>query len=139
MIKKSPENKNIYRIDQYSQNGYRENHGWQVRLDWQAKKYSKFFRDSKFENKEDGRLTAIKYRDKLIIELEKKYGPRSNVSGGLNIHRIRLELPKNNRTGILGVNRTLQRQRNGNYSIRWQTTYPLISGKVQTDDQLLYH
>jgi HNH endonuclease len=131
MLKKSPELKNIFRIDQSAKNGYRENHGWQVRIGWYGEQHTKFFRDSKFANKEEGLRATKKYRNELTARLEKEIGPACDFKpGGVNVHKIKLTLPKNNKSGILGVTRLLTTQRNGARIPIWQASYPTLDGST---------
>ncbi len=131
MLKKSSDLKNIYRIDQYQKDGYHENHGWQVRLAWYGKQYTKFFRDSKFSSKEEGLKKTIMYRDNLISKLEKEIGPISEFKhSSENVHKIKLTLPKNNKSGILGVTRSMAKQRNGVRIPVWQSSYPTLDNQI---------
>ena len=131
MLKKTSDLKNIFRIDQFADDGYKGNHGWQVRLAWYGKQYTKFFRDSKFRDKEEGLRVTKLYRDNLIRRLEKEFGPKKKFKwSGQNIHKIKLTLPKNNKSGILGVTRSLSKQRNGAKIPTWQASYPTLNSKI---------
>lgn len=119
MIRKSSSLSGICRIDQYKEVRGKATHGWQVKIVRNSKQRTKFFSDSKYESKEFALEAAIKYRDNLLKEL------RTAISSS----KFTVSLPKNNTTGILGVNFGEHTERNGNKTEQWQASFPSPKGK----------
>lgn len=81
--------KDISRIDS------KKTHGWQVRITYQGKYYSKLFSDSLHGGRDKALERAILYRN----QLEKKIGrPRTD--------RVIVTKSPRNKTGVIGVRRT---------------------------------
>ncbi len=90
----------ISRIDHNS------THGYQVRVVREGKEHSKHFSDNKYGGKKAARKAAIDFERALIKALgPPKKGPRF--------------LPKNNKSGYLGVSKTRQYGRKGLYEDIW--------------------
>jgi len=105
-------------------------HGWQFRIERKEITERKFFRDSKYGSNDLALEAAKIYRNEFLeaaLELNISFG-----SSGVANRRARSVLPKNNTSGILGVNRTTLKERNGRKTPYWQTTYVLFSGEIKT-------
>jgi len=96
--------------------------GWQVRIEREKHHHSQLFSDNKYPSKEEALKAAIKYRDELLVKLGRTNRARAP--------RIVTTLLSNNTSGIVGVCRAEQHERNGNLSASWQTTYPSLDGKA---------
>ena len=102
--------------------------GWLVRISWypdanyeNRKWHSKLFAFRDFASNDDALAADQNYRDKWI---EENKGKRYLRSVGT---RFSPNLPRNNTSGIVGVNRSEKRKKSGPL---WQTTYPLPEGGV---------
>lgn len=102
--------------------------GWLVRISWypdanyeNRKWHSKLFAFRDYASNDDALAAAQNYRDKWI---EDNKGKRYLRSVGT---RFSPNLPRNNTSGIVGVNRSEKRKKSGPL---WQTTYPLPEGGV---------
>lgn len=109
-MNKKSKNKGISRIDSGS------THGWFVRGYRNAKVYSKLFSDKKCGGKQKAYNMAVSYRDDLIGEITqipKKARGRRIVTSD-----------RRNKTGVIGVCRTVKKSPNGNscdcYSVSWR-------------------
>ncbi|QLQ26192.1 MAG: HNH endonuclease [Dechloromonas sp.] len=103
--------------------------GWLVRISWypdanyeNRKWHSKLFAFRDFASNDDALAAARNYRDKWI---EENKGKRYLRSIGA---RFSPTLPRNNTSGIVGVNRSEKRKKSGPL---WQTTYPAPGGGVE--------
>ena len=103
--------------------------GWLVRISWypdanyeNRKWHSKLFAFRDFASNDDALAAARNYRDKWI---EENKGKRYLRSVGA---RFSPTLPRNNTSGIVGVNRSEKRKKSGPL---WQTTYPAPGGGVE--------
>lgn len=101
--------------------------GWLVRISWYPngryetrKWHGKLFAFRDFASHEAALAAAREYRDTWIEENKDKRYLR-----GIG-ERFSPTLPRNNTSGIVGVNRSNKTQKSGAH---WQTTYPLPSGK----------
>lgn len=102
--------------------------GWLVRISWypnesyeNRKWHSKLFAFQNFTSKEEALDAARSYRDKWIEENKGKRYLRTNGA------RFSPVLPRNNTSGIVGVNRSDKGYKSG---ALWQTTFPLPTGGV---------
>jgi len=102
--------------------------GWLVRISWypdgnyeNRKWHSKLFTFRDFASKDDALTAARNYRDKWIEENKGKRYLR-NIG-----ERFSPTLPRNNTSGIVGVNRSEKNRKSG---ALWQTTYPHPEGGV---------
>jgi len=117
---KPAENRNIFRLDT------NKTHGWQVRFIVNGDHRSKFFNDNKFGGSENALLEARKYRnekEESIFNERKAFGYNSRKY-------IYTDFVANNKTGILGVNRTTTKERSGKYSHHWQTAWRDADGNL---------
>lgn len=124
MAKYPAQYSNITRHDRPARPGRGVTSGWQVRIHRQQVEHSKFFSDSVYGSSELSLEAAKEFREGLY----KKFG-RTSTSGMMPFSDV---LPKNNTSGILGVNRSSSRQRNGAIKDYWQTTFPGPNGQVKT-------
>ena len=102
--------------------------GWLVRISWypdanyeHRKWHSKLFAFRDFESNDDALAAARRYRNGWI---EENKGKRYLRSIGA---RFSPTLPRNNTSGIVGVNRSEKNQKSG---ALWQTTFPSPTGGV---------
>lgn len=102
--------------------------GWLVRISWypdttyeNRKWHSKLFAFRDFASNDDALAAARNYRDEWI---EQNKGKRYLRSIGA---RFSPTLPRNNTSGIVGVNRGEKTRKSG---ALWQTTYPRPEGGV---------
>lgn len=99
--------KGISRIDS------RNTHGWFVRVFRNGHTHSKMFSDGVHGGREEALKMAKKYKD----EYEKNH-PRT-----LAATRLRLKMPRNNTSGVVGVSDTHVRSRSGEkfpcFSVSW--------------------
>jgi hypothetical protein len=112
--------KGVSRIDQPKKN----THGWYVRVSYNGQLHSKFFSDFKYDGKEKSLQEAISYRNKLETELGK---PRTD--------RVVVVKHPRNKTGMLGVQRTVRKQKKGNKVYYWSVyviTYQPEPGVVKS-------
>lgn len=127
MDEKPPELQNIFRLDKGVMIGPASRgatHAWQVRVLRDKKHYSKTFSDSKYGSPEASLEAAKIFRDGLFKDLGIDFGVGANV--------ISDTLPINNKTGILGVNRSETLESNAEIREVWQTTFPVEAGGVET-------
>lgn len=82
--------KGVSRIDQDAKN----HHGWYVRVRFNGKSLSKFFRDSAFGSRKQSLTAAVAYRDEAERELGR---PRTD--------RTVLVMSSRNSSGVVGVRR----------------------------------
>lgn len=81
--------KGVIRIDT------KRTHGWQVRVEWEGEKQSKFFSDHKYGGREKALHYALKYRDLLEADMGKPATERQIFSqsrsstGVLGVHKDR--------------------------------------------------
>lgn len=102
--------------------------GWQVRLTGRGNYLSKLFSDNVYGGKENALEAAFEFRDKALSERGDLLDNPSNR------FRVTLSsLPANNTSGILGVSRTISRERNGGTFPLWQTSYRLPNGNVKNN------
>lgn len=122
MQKKDKKMFGIFRIDTHPTGTKRAStNGWQVRLERGKQPYTQLFSDNKFASREEALEAAIKYRDELFEKLGKRKRARTSL--------IETTMQANNTSGIIGVCRTEQLERNGRLSASWQTTFPSLQGK----------
>jgi hypothetical protein len=100
--------------------------GWQVRFQRKSGYLSKFFSDSGFGGKEAALDAARAYRNDVLKARHEDLGQVLTQRMFILPH-----LPKNNTSGILGVNRSSRRERSGNVFSDWQSTYLDGNGKVR--------
>jgi hypothetical protein len=127
MDEKSPELRNIFRLDKGQTTGTASRgatHAWQVRVFREKKHRSKSFSDSKYGSPEAALEAAKLFRDELFKEL--------GINFGTGVHIITDTLPANNKSGILGVNRAESLESNAEIREVWQTAFPAESGGVET-------
>lgn len=127
MIGKLPELQNIFRLDKGQTTGPTSRgatHAWQVRVMRDRKHHSKTFSDSKYGSPEAALEAAKRFRDELFQKLGIDFGDSAYI--------ITDTLPINNKTGILGVNRSESIESNAEIREVWQTTFPVESGGVET-------
>jgi hypothetical protein len=127
MVEKLPELQNIFRLDKGQTTGPTSRgatHAWQVRVMRDKKHHSKTFSDSKYGSPEAALEAAKHFRDELFHKLGIDLGDTTFV--------ITDTLPMNNKTGILGVNRSESIESNAEIREVWQTTFPVKSGGVET-------
>lgn len=101
-------------------------HGWQFRIERKEITERKFFRDSKFGSNEKALAAAKEHRNQFLeaaTELSIRVGASRHTS---------TTLPASNTSGILGVNRSHSKERNGMKFPLWQTTYILPDGGIET-------
>lgn len=127
MANKSRDLQNIFRLDKWQMTGPSSRgatHAWQVRVLRDKKHHSKTFSDSKYGSSEASLEAAKKFRDELFNKLGIDFGETNFI--------ISDTLPINNKTGILGVNRSESLEPNAEIREVWQTTFPVESGGVET-------
>ena len=117
---KSKSHRNIFRVDTNN------THGWQVRYVVDKNHYSKLFSDKKYGGRDNALIEAKKYRDDLKILVKEKrekldLRPRKFIYS---------DFATNNKSGIIGINRTSTKERSGNYSHHWQTALIDAEGKL---------
>lgn len=102
--------------------------GWLVRISWypngryeSRKWHGKLFAFRDFASNDAALTAAREYRDRWIEENKDKRYLR-----GIG-ERFSPTLPRNNTSGIVGVNRGNKTKKSGEH---WQTTYPLPDGKI---------
>lgn len=101
-------------------------HGWQFRIERREITERKFFNDNIFGSNELALAAAKEHRNQFLevaTELSMLVASSSHA---------RTNLPSSNTSGILGVNRTYSKERNGMSFPLWQTTYILPDGEIQT-------
>lgn len=101
--------------------------GWQVRLNRKGNYLSKLFSDNVYGSKELAKIEAIIFRDQ---ELKARGEGLDTMNARVKV--ILSTLPSNNTSGILGVSRTIAKERNGGKFPLWQTSYINLEGKVKT-------
>lgn len=108
--------------------------GWFVRISWypnghyeNRKWHGKLFSFRDFASNDDALVAARKYRDKWIEENKSKRYLRSIGA------RFSPTLPRNNKSGIVGVNRSERIGKAGSLETCWQTTYPGPDKKVKNE------
>jgi hypothetical protein len=127
MFGKPRELQNIFRLDKGQMTGPTSRgatHAWQVRILHHKKHYSKTFSDSKYGSPEASLEAAKQFRHKLFQELGIDFGDATFA--------ISDNLPINNKSGILGVNRSESLESNAEIREVWQTTFPVELGGVET-------
>lgn len=127
MAEKPVELQNIFRLDKGQVTGKASRgatHGWQVRITRDKKNYSRSFADSIFGSPEASLEAAKKFRDERFEEL--------GIDFGSSVYIISDTLPVNNKTGILGVNRSETLESNAEIREVWQTTFPDGEDGVKT-------
>jgi hypothetical protein len=87
---------------------------------WHTKLFA--FRD--YPDRHSALLAAAKYRDMWFKEHE--HEARLRPLGA----RFGIKLPSNNKSGIVGVNRTERLTRSRSKEVQWQTTFPGADGNV---------
>ena len=110
--------KSISRIDATTS----KTHGWYVRVYYKGEMHSKFFSDSRFENKQVALEEAVKYRD----ELEKRLGkPRTD--------RPVVRVSPKSETGVVGVRRRRKApgKKGKNYYEVYEVTWSPEPGKMK--------
>lgn len=100
--------------------------GWQVRFQRRGDYHSKFFSDAIYGTSDKALAAAREYRNHFLEEHNEELGQLLAERTFILPH-----LPKNNTSGILGVNRSIQRERSGNTYYVWQSTYRDMEGKVR--------
>ena len=100
--------------------------GWQVRFQRKSGYLSKFFSDSVHGGKEESLAAARAYRNDILKE-------RNEELGEVIAQRMFVlpQLPRNNTSGILGVNRSFHNEKSGNSYYVWQSTYNDLAGKTR--------
>ena len=100
--------------------------GWQVRFQRKSGYHSKFFSDSIHGGKEESLAAARAYRNGVLKDRNEKLGE-------VIAQRMFVlpQLPKNNTSGILGVNRSFHNEKSGSSYFVWQSTYNDLSGKTR--------
>ena len=127
MFGKPSELQNIFRLDKGQMTGPTSRgatHAWQVRVLHHRKHHSKTFSDSKYGSPEAALEAAKQFRNELFQEL--------GIDFGDAIFTFSDRLPVNNRSGILGVNRSETLESNAEIREVWQTTFPVEAGGVET-------
>jgi hypothetical protein len=127
MVEKSLELQNIFRLDKGQTTGPTSRgatHAWQVRVFRDKKHRSKTFSDSKYGSTEAALQAAKLFRNELFKEL--------GINFGISAYTITDTLQINNKTGIVGVNRSESLESNAEIREVWQTTFPAESGGVET-------
>ena len=107
MPRKNPR-RNISRIEVYASQG---NHhgGWEVRMQRQGKKYSKFFADGQWGGRRKALREAQQYRD----ELERRLKPYS-------VKKLAENPSIRNSSGITGVRKEVRTWENDGYEYRYE-------------------
>lgn len=85
--------------------------------------HSKLFTFKKFSSNKEALEAAIEYRDKWYIDHAEDM--RLRPAGVI----FDIKLPSNNKSGIVGINRTERRVKSGNIETQWQTTFPGLDNK----------
>lgn len=117
MIKKrDPELKGISRIDA------KGTHGWYVRIYKNGKTYSKLYSDSRYGGTEQALKYAKKARKAALETLK-------SVPG--NDQRRLVSQDKRNKSGIIGVSRTVKKNTTGGDSVYYQVTWSPEKGKIK--------
>jgi len=106
----------LVRVSWYPDGNYR-NRKW----------HGKLFNFAHFESREATIAAAREYRDRWIEENKDRRYLRSIGA------RFSPMLPRNNTSGIVGVNRSERKGKSGNIETCWQTTYPGTDRKVRND------
>lgn len=112
----------ITRLDQASV----ATHGWQVRLQWKGVRYGRFFSDSAWGGREAALLCAERYRDRLLARLERG---QANSSASTRSHTAPAG---RNRSGVVGVSRTVQRSASGVEYHFWQANWVTAEGRRES-------
>ena len=102
----------ISRIDQDS-TGTR---GWQVRLQRNGVKHSRFFSDSEWGGESKAFATAQQFRDLLLAHAERMVYRRTTV-------RTQTMITDRNSNGVIGVSRISQTSSNGSEYHFWQAAW----------------
>lgn len=90
---------------------------------WQGRRWhTKLFAFKKYSTTRDALLAAIEYRDAWFRDHADEIRLRPE---GI---RFAIKLPINNKSGIVGVNRTERIGKSGANEIQWQTTFPGSNG-----------
>lgn len=100
--------------------------GWQVRFKRRDEYHSRFFSDATYGGSEQALAVAREYRNHFLEEHNEELGQLLTERTFILPH-----LPKNNTSGILGVHRSIQRERSGNTYYVWQSTFRDMEGKVR--------
>jgi len=127
MAKKPPELQNIFSLDKGQTTGPLSrgaSHAWQVRVFRDNTHHSETFPYSKYGSPEAALEAAKLFRDELFQKLGINFGDSAFI--------ITDTLQINNKTGIVGVNRSESLESNAEIREVWQTTFPAESGGVET-------
>lgn len=99
-----PKHRNVFRIETSN------TVGWQVRIERQKKKYSKFFSDSLHDGPKKGLTAALAWRDTQLDALP----AMSSRTAHLHTDRIRRRTAEAlNRTGVIGIGFSMFTQKSG--------------------------
>jgi hypothetical protein len=113
---RTPDLKGISRIDA------KGTHGWYVRIYRQGKTYSRLFSDSKYGTKERALKFAKKERDIL-------YANAHNLPDKPNRRLVTHD--RRNKSGIIGVSRTVKQNKNDTTSVYFQVTWSPRKGEIK--------
>jgi hypothetical protein len=114
--KRDPELKGISRIDA------KGTHGWYVRIYKNGKTYSKLYSDNRYGGTEQALKYAKKARKAALETL-------MTVPG--NDQRRLVSHDKRNKSGIIGVSRTVKQNTTGGESVYFQVTWSPEKGKIK--------
>ncbi len=113
---RTPEMKGISRIDA------KGTHGWYVRIYRKGRTYSRLFSDSKYGDRERALKFAMRERDHL-------YANEQNLPDKPNRRLVTHD--RRNKSGIIGVSRTVKNNKNETTSVYYQVTWSPRKGEIK--------